>query len=253
MKDENQKLNLDKILCKKCNEINKIRLFSNYSKKTINVSFSCNHERHNDGKIQKGEYCLNCRKEVEQNKDCKISNHVIIQKEDMFFYCTTHMKKFSSYCEECEKNLCEECICIHENIKNKYEYYFSFSQIEELLSLFDEIKNFISLFYSFDCTSKISEEFENYYNAYIYIYNNELFQANIIYNINLFYNFFFLLGKTKLKINGDFEISEINNIKDETIFFDSNFQSQFNYLLDNKEFNFNNVLNLFLLSKRFKI
>ena len=218
MKDESQKLNLDKILCKSCNEINKIRLFSNYSNKSINVSFLCNHKRNNEGKIKKGEYCLNCRKEVEQNKDCKISNHVIIQKENTFFYCKTHMKKFSSYCEECEKNLCEECICIHENIKNKYEYYFSFSQIEELLSLFDEIKNFISLFYSFDCTSKISEEFENYYNAYIYIYNNELFQANIIYNINLFYNFFFLLGKTKLKINGDFEISEINNIKDETIF-----------------------------------
>jgi len=103
MNDENQKLNLDKILCKTCNEINKIRLFSNYSKKTINVSFLCNHERNNEGKLQKGEYCLNCRKEVEQNKDCKISNHVIIQKEDIFFYCKTHMKKFSSYCEECEK------------------------------------------------------------------------------------------------------------------------------------------------------
>ena len=253
MKEENAKLNLDKILCKTCNEINKIRLISNSSNKSITVTFICNHERNNDGKIELAKYCLNCRKEIEQDKNCKMSNHVIIQKEDLFFYCKNHMKKFSSYCEECEKNLCDECMCIHENIKSSFEYYFSFSQIDELLSIYDEIKNFINLFYSLDCATEITKEFENYYDAYIHLYNNELFHANIIYNINLFYNFFFVLGKTKLKINGDFSISEINNIKDETIFYDSNFQNQFNYLLDNKEFNFNNILNLFLLSKRFEI
>ena len=65
MKDENQKINLDKILWKTCNEINKIKLFSNYINKSINVSFLYNDERNNEGKIQQGEYCLNCRKEVE--------------------------------------------------------------------------------------------------------------------------------------------------------------------------------------------
>lgn len=253
MKDENKKLNLDNILCKTCNEINKIKLFSNYNTKSISVSFICNHERNSERIIEQVEYCLNCRKKIEQNKDCKIANHQIIQNEDLLFYCKQHLKKFSGYCEECEKNLCEECICIHVNIKTSYEYYFSFSQIEELLSMFDEIKNFINLFYSLDCNTKICKEFEDYYNVYIHLYNNELFHANIIYNINLFYNFFFLLKQTKLIINGDFAISEINNIKDETVFFDSNFQSQFIHLLDSKEFNFNNVLNLFLLSKRFKI
>ena len=252
MKDENKKFNFYKIFCKTCNDINKIRLSSNYSNKSITVSFICNHERNTNLKIEQVQYCLNCRKKVEHNNDCKKANHEIIKNQDLFFYCKKHMKKFNSYCEECDKNFCDECICNHENIKNNYEYYFSFSQIQELLSIFDEIKNFINLFFSLDCTTKISEEFENYYNAYIYLYNNELFHANIICNINLFYNFFFLLGKTKIKTNGDFAISEINNIKDETIFFDSNFQSQFIYLLDTKEINYTNILNLFLLSKRFK-
>ena len=253
MEDRNPKLNMDKILCKTCNEINKIKLFSNYNNKSITVSFICNHERNTEGIIEQVEYCLSCRKKVEQNKDCKMANHEIIQNEDLFFYCKKHMKKFSGYCEECEKNLCDECVCIHENIKSSYEYYFSFSQIENLLSIFEEVKNYINLFYSLDCNDKICKEFENYYNVYIHLYNNELFHANIVYNINLFYNFFFVLNQTKLIINGDFSISEINNIKDETNFFDSNFQSQFAYLLDSKEFNFKNILNLFLLSKRFNI
>ena len=76
---------------------------------------------------------------------------------------------------------------------------------------------------------------------------------NIIYNINLFYNYFKLLLSTKLVITGHFSILEINNIKDDTIFYDENFRDQFNELIDMKDFNFNNLLTLFLLSKRFVV
>ena len=48
-----------------------------------------------------------------------------------------------------------------------------------------------------------------------------------------------------------FSILDINNIKDSTSFYDSSFKNQFNDLLEKKTFNFDNVLNLFLLSKRF--
>lgn len=99
------------------------------------------------------------------------------------------------------------------------------------------------------------KEFVTYYNIYIYIYiyNDLLFHANIIYNISLFYDFFKFLMNTKLIVNGCFSISEINTIVDNTIFFDEKFNEQFSYLMDMKKFNFNNVMELFCLSKRFKI
>ena len=253
MEDNNQRLNIDKIVCKKCNEINKIKIISNWNDRSISVSFVCNHERNKQEKLEQVDYCLNCQKNIEDFKGCNELKHEIIKKETLYFYCKKHKKKFDSYCDECKQNLCEECNCSHKDIKSCYEYYFSFSQIDELISIFDEVKNFISLIYSLDCNDKISEEFENYYNAYIYSYNDRLFHANIIYNINLFYNFFKILIQNKLIINGDFSIFEINNVNDETIFYDTNFKNQFNDLLDTKNFNFNNKLELFLLSKRFKI
>ena len=99
------------------------------------------------------------------------------------------------------------------------------------------------------------KEFVTYYNIYIYIYiyNDLLFHANIIYNISLFYDFFKFLMNTKLIVNGCFSISEVNTIVDNTIFFDEKFNEQFSYLMDMKKFNFNNVMELFCLSKRFKI
>ena len=40
----------------------------------------------------------------------------------------------------CQKNLCDECICQYEDIKYNFEYYFSNSQIQELLNIYNEAR-----------------------------------------------------------------------------------------------------------------
>lgn len=252
MEESEDKRDMNIILCPICDMIKKIKINSNWEEKTINILFECDHERSGKAKSIKDNYCINCVKYIEQDKECKKLNHEIIKNEDLYFYCKEHVKKFNGYCEECAKNICDECICQHKNVKNRFEYYFSFFQLEELVSAYDEAKNVISMIYSLNCNIKISEEFENYYNIYKYMYDNDFFHIIIIYNINLFYNYFKFLTKSKLIHTGFFTILEINNIKDNTIFYDTYFKSQFAYLMDMKDFNFNNLLNLFLLSKRFK-
>ena len=121
------------------------------------------------------------------------------------------------------------------------------------MSLYNEVQNFISMIYSMDCNANICQEFESYYNGYIYLNNNELFHANTIYNISLFYDFFKFLKSSRLIFSGCFSILGINTINDNTIFYDSSFKNQFDDLIDMKDFNFNNVMILFRLSKRFNI
>ena len=193
MEEDNEKLKMNKIFYRECNEIKRIKINCDWTLKLIKVSFECGHERNNEIEYDENKYCLNCRKNVIQEKSCKDANHTIIKKGDICFYCNEHLKKFDAYCEKCNRNLCESYECGHEDIWNNFEYNLSFSQLDELLSVYNEIHNFISVIYSLDCNAYICEEFESYYNGYIYINNNELCHANIIYNISLFYDFLFLV------------------------------------------------------------
>ena len=253
MEEDGGKLKMNKIFCRECNEIKKIKINCDWTLKLIKVSFECGHERNNEIEYDENKYCLNCRKNVIQEKSCKDANHTMIKKGDLCFYCKEHLKKFDSYCEKCNRNLCESCECGHEDIRNNFEYNFSFSQLNELLSVYNEVQNFISVIYSLDCNANICDEFESYYNGYIYLNDNELFHANIIYNISLFYDFFKFLKSKTLVFSGYFSILGINTITDNTVFYDSSFKKQFDDLIDMKNFNFNNVMILFCLSKRFNI
>ena len=253
MEDNNSDIEMAQVYCNVCNDIKKIKITTNWNDRSITVSFECNHERKNQVYSRYFGYCENCKKYIEEEKSCKISNHHLIKRDDLSFYCIIHIKKYNAYCEMCKKNLCDECICQHEDIKYNFEYYFSNSQIQELLNIYNEAQNFIKTVYSLECNRIISEDFENYYNIHLYMHNRDLFHINIIYNINLFYNFFKVLIKSKLIISGDFFNFEINNIADNTIFYDSKFKQEFNNLISMSDFNFNDILKLFLLSKRFKI
>lgn len=254
MKDDNKsKINMNNIICPICNDIKKIRINSNWIDKTMSITFECNHKRNIQEKLEQNDYCKNCGKYVKQDTACKESNHDIIKAEDLYFFCRIHMKKLNAYCEDCKLNFCDECTCNHDKIKSKYEYYFSYNQIQELSSVSEEVQNFINMTFSIDCNKQIIGELLNYYEIYTYLYNKRFFHINIIYNINLFYNYFIFLLNSKLKFTGSISISEINNIKDSTIFYDSDFKDQFRDLIDMKSFNFNNILILFLLSKRFEI
>jgi len=253
MEEDKGKLKMNKIFCRECNEIKKIKINCDSTLKLIKISFECGHERNKEIEYDENKYCLNCSKNVMQEKIWKDANHAIIKKGDLCFYCKVHSKKFEAYCEKCNRNLCQSCECGHEDIKNNFEYYFSLSQLNELLSVYNEVQNFISVNYSLDCNVNICKDFDSYYNGYIYLKNNELFHANIIYNISLFFDFFKFLKSTTLVFSGCFSILGINTITDNTVFYDSSFKKEFNDLIDMKNFNINNVMILFCLSKRFSI
>ena len=253
MEDNDITMNMTQIYCSICNDIKKIEINSNWKEKTIFVSFECGHERKKQREDENIDYCINCNKYIKENKNCIESNHQFIKKDELHFYCTIHMKKFNAYCDKCKKNLCDECLCEHEDIKYNFEYYLSYSQIEELESVYNEVQNYINIIYSLECNKIISEDFENYYQIHLYLYKNEFFHISIIYNINLFYNFFKHLLNSKLVFTGSFSILEINNINDRTIFYDSLFKEEFGELINDEDLDFKNILKLFLLSKRFKI
>ena len=105
MEENDQKSNIDKIICPACKEINRIKIISNWEKKSIYVSFVCNHERNKKEEFEHVDYCLNCGKNIELKDECKKKNHEIIKKVNLFFYCNTHKKKYNGYCNECKKNL----------------------------------------------------------------------------------------------------------------------------------------------------
>ena len=252
MEENELKSIFNTIFCRKCKDFKKIQINTNWKERSIDISFECGHKNDELAIYEQKDYCLSCKKYIEKYKECEDNHHYIISKNNLCFYCKTHFEKYNSYCDECDKNICDKCICTHENIKTSYVYYFSFKQIQELFNTYDEAEHYINSIFSLDCNKKIGKIFNNYYYIYEYFYNKSFFHINIIFNINLLYNFFKHLTKRKLIITGFFSILEINNIKDSTLFYDSEFKDQFSDLINMQDFNFNNVLNLFLLSKRFE-
>ena len=81
-----EKFDFNRIYCSNCNDIKEIKINSNWKEKTIDISFECDHER-------------NTQSEYKTD---------LIKKEELYFYCKTHKKKFNAYCEKCKKNFCEE-------------------------------------------------------------------------------------------------------------------------------------------------
>ena len=246
MTESNDNINFDKIVCKTCNSIQKIKIFTNWEKRDIIIKFECAH-------IKKGiisnDFCINCR--TEKKEECLLLRHDIINKINFYFYCHKHYKKIYGYCDVCSKNLCEECECQHENFKYNYEYYFSYNQLQNLSDIFEEVKNYINAIYSIECNNRISSELLNYYNVYTYMFENQYFDSNIIYNISLFYNFFRFCLKSRIISDGSFFSLNVNDIEDNCAFYDEKFKEEYSYLLDLE--NFDNITRLFLLSKKFKI
>ena len=250
------------IMCEKCNEIMKIKIYYNRNDKSIGLSFECGHKELN----QKPKFdnlnayfCINCkkisseRKETINEKDKLAEDshktHRKIKEMDFLFYCKKHFKPFEGYCEVCKANLCPDCFCEHEEYKEKNEFYFTYFQINELSDYYEKAQDYLDIIYSIECRKKISEIFEFYYSIYSYGYNNDYFHFNIIYNVYLFYNYF-----EKCKEIGDigsFVISEKTfNIK-KGIFLDSDFINSYSDIIEKGDFT--NYIKLFLLSKRMKI
>jgi hypothetical protein len=217
----------------------------------INIIFECGHQINNQkGNLKNSIFCLNCQKSLNQEIICEDENHKKIEKNNIIFYCRIHHKKYKGYCLQCKKNICEDCLCEHEYYNENYDFYLTKNQLNELIYKTEEVQNFFNTIISIEYCNKIIEFFSSYYNVYVYIYQNNYFHINVIYNINLFYNFFISCIDKKISNNGCFIIDNINNIKDESIFYDDDFNEDYEEILDLD--NFNNIKILFLFSKRMK-
>ncbi len=251
MSEKNFEECLKEIICKECEEIKKIKIEYDIKEKLINIIFECGHQINNQkGNLKNSIFCLNCQKSLNQEIICEDENHKKIENNNIIFYCRIHYKKYKGYCVQCKKNICEDCLCEHEYYNENYDFYLTKNQLNELIYKTEEVQNFFNTIISIEYCNKIIEFFSSYYNVYVYIYQNNYFHINVIYNINLFYNFFISCIDKKISNNGCFIIDNINNIKDESIFYDDDFNEDYEEILDLD--NFNNILILFLLSKRIK-
>ena len=251
MSEKNFEECLKEIICKECEEIKKIKIEYDIKEKLINIIFECGHQINNQkGNLKNSIFCLNCQKSLNQEIICEDENHKKIEKNNIIFYCRIHHKKYKGYCLQCKKNICEDCLCEHEYYNENYDFYLTKNQLNELIYKTEEVQNFFNTIISIEYCNKIIEFFSSYYNVYVYIYQNNYFHINVIYNINLFYNFFISCIDKKISNNGCFIIDNINNIKDESIFYDDDFNEDYEEILDLD--NFNNIKILFLFSKRMK-
>ena len=251
MSEKNFEECLKEIICKECEEIKKIKIEYDIKEKLINIIFECGHQINNQkGNLKNSIFCLNCQKSLNQEIICEDENHKKIENNNIIFYCRIHYKKYKGYCLQCKKNICEDCLCEHEYYNENYDFYLTKNQLNELIYKTEEVQNFFNTIISIEYCNKIIEFFSSYYNVYVYIYQNNYFHINVIYNINLFYNFFISCIDKKISNNGCFIIDNINNIKDESIFYDDDFNEDYEEILDLD--NFNNIIILFLFSKRMK-
>lgn len=251
MSEKNFEECFKEIICKECEEIKKIKIEYDIKEKLINIIFECGHQINNQkGNLKNSIFCLNCQKSLNQEIICEDENHKKIENNNIIFYCRIHYKKYKGYCLQCKKNICEDCLCEHEYYNENYDFYLTKNQLNELIYKTEEVQNFFNTIISIEYCNKIIEFFSSYYNVYVYIYQNNYFHINVIYNINLFYNFFIACIDKKISNNGCFIIDNINNIKDESIFYDDDFNEDYEEILDLD--NFNNIIILFLFSKRMK-
>ena len=251
MSEKNFEECFKEIICKECEEIKKIKIEYDIKEKLINIIFECGHQINNQkGNLKNSIFCLNCQKSLNQEIICEDENHKKIENNNIIFYCRIHYKKYKGYCLQCKKNICEDCLCEHEYYNENYDFYLTKNQLNELIYKTEEVQNFFNTIISIEYCNKIIEFFSSYYNVYVYIYQNNYFHINVIYNINLFYNFFISCIDKKISNNGCFIIDNINNIKDESIFYDDDFNEDYEEILDLD--NFNNIIILFLFSKRMK-
>ena len=190
-KSNSNKRKVSYSICPKC-KVNCLVKFDNYKFKTsqckcynlennvFNFDEFCNNQ-----KDIKDELCQECESPL-KNEYYKCLKHNIIicnkcqekhkndginefGKELMSFMCQNHNEKFFFYCENCQKDLCEECKIAHIKkkhiIKDLKEYEFDFTNLNEIKEKIDDFKekgenNLDLLKNNFN---KVVSNLENYY------------------------------------------------------------------------------------------
>ena len=122
--ENNQKIDLSKIICNECNENNKSNTYNN----EFYICNTCNKN-----------ICPLCK--LNHNK-----NHIIINYDDKNYICKKHNESYIKYCKKCNENICIICENEHNNhdiinlgkiIVNKNELI---KEMEELKLIIDKFK-----------------------------------------------------------------------------------------------------------------
>ena len=183
--ENTQKIDLSKIKCDECNEINKGNTHNN-------EFFICN-------ECNKS-ICPLCKLKHEKN-------HIIIKYDDKNYICKKHYDPYNKYCKKCNENICIICENDHNNhsiidlgkiISNKDEII---KGMEELKLIIDKFKNKIEIIK--EILNRIINMMEIYYKINNNIINN--------YNINK-RNYIKLMNLNNIKNNNENLIKELNNI-----------------------------------------
>jgi hypothetical protein len=183
--ENNQKIDLSKIICNECNENNKSNTYNN----EFYICNTCNKN-----------ICPLCKLKHDKN-------HIIIKYDDKNYICKKHNESFIKYCKECNENICIICENEHNNhdiidlgkiLLNKDELI---KGMEELKLIIDKFKNKIEIIK--EILNRIINMIEIYYKINKNIINN--------YNINK-RNYIKLMNLNNIKNNNENLIKELKNI-----------------------------------------
>jgi len=152
-----QKIDELKIICDICNINNKYNTYKNEMN-----------------------YCLICKKII--CPLCKLkhdNNHIIVKYEDRNIICSKHNEKYVKYCNDCNINLCMECIKEHKNHKGIYygDILANIDNNNEFKKCLEKLINNIN-----EIIKKL-EEIKESMNLYYKINNNIMNNKNINYEI----------------------------------------------------------------------
>ena len=165
--DKLQKIDESKIICEICNINNKNKTYKNEMN-----------------------FCLTCKKIIcPLCKSKHDNNHILIKYEDRNIICNKHNDKYVKYCNQCNANICMQCIKGHKSHKGIY-----FGDIMANMDNNNEIKKYIDILINNldEIIKKLEEVKENmilYYNKFNNIINNKNINYEILQNIKEFNNY----------------------------------------------------------------
>ena len=155
--NDTQKIDLSKIVCGLCKEVNKGNSFEN----EFYLCLNCNQN-----------LCPMCKYKHEKEE----GEHNIIKYDQKFFTCRKHNEIFVNYCQDCKVNLCLSCMEEHQE---HITIYFNklLPKVNEIKESLSEIKKNIESFNSkiniiIKQLTELMKAMEVYYDINIDILNN---------------------------------------------------------------------------------
>ena len=198
--ENNQKIDLSKIKCDKCNE------------KSINNTYNNEFYICNSCEIK---LCPSC-KSIHDN------DHNIINYNDRNYICKKHNDKYVNYCKECKENICMLCESDHNNHKKIYLGDMIYDK-DDLLKKFEEFEGVFG---------KLKIKIEEIKNKLNYILKNIEIYYNINKDIINYYenkkkNYYLLKNINEIEESNKNIIKDLNKINEE-----ENIIKRFDYLMN---------------------